>query len=162
MTVLLGLLLTGVVFALASAISGIQSIHTDHTGVVITYWHGYGRLLALAYAAVLGLAFYGIYRRYPIVWKLGFVVWWLVAVDCIFNAWRLLLPQPYGWSVRLRSRSSRLSLRYTGQIGGADRKIGLSDVEKNKPNQTMKPTALPRNEFSVFATTPCGGLSLSR
>src|SRR6266545_3924900 len=53
MTVLLGLLLTGVVFALASAISGIQSIYTDHTGTVITYWHGYGRLLALAYAALL-------------------------------------------------------------------------------------------------------------
>ena len=26
----------------------------------------------------------------------------------------------------------------------------------------MKPTALPRNAFSVFATTPCRGLSLSR
>ena len=97
MTVLLGLLLTGVVFALASAISGIQSIYTDHTGTVITYWHGYGRLLALAYAAVLALAFYGIYRRYPIVWKLGFAAWYVSAADFIFQAWRLLLPQPYGW-----------------------------------------------------------------
>jgi len=97
MTVLLGLLLIGVVFALASAISGIQSIYTDHTGTVITYWHGYGRLVALAYAAVLTLAFYGIYRRYPIIWKLGFVVWWLGAADFVFQAWRLLLPQPYGW-----------------------------------------------------------------
>ena len=63
MTVLLGLLLTGVVFALASAISGIQSIYTDHTGTVITYWHGYGRLVAVAYHAVLALAFYGIYQQ---------------------------------------------------------------------------------------------------
>ena len=29
-------------------------------------------------------------------------------------------------------------------------------------NQSMKPTASPRNAFSVFATTPCRGLSLSR
>ena len=29
-------------------------------------------------------------------------------------------------------------------------------------NQSMKPTAPFRNEFSVFATTPCRGLSPSR
>ncbi len=29
-------------------------------------------------------------------------------------------------------------------------------------NQSMKPTAPPRNAFSVFATTPCRGLSLFR
>jgi hypothetical protein len=97
MTVLLGLLLTGVVFSLASAITGIQSIHTDPRGTIITYWHGYGRLLALAYAAVFAVAFYGVYRRYLIVWKLGFVALYLGAADFIFEAWRLLLPQPYGW-----------------------------------------------------------------
>jgi hypothetical protein len=32
----------------------------------------------------------------------------------------------------------------------------------NTPNQSMKPTAPYRNAFSVFATTPCRGLSLSR
>ena len=31
-----------------------------------------------------------------------------------------------------------------------------------RPNQTMKPTAPLQNKFSVFATTPCCGLSLSR
>jgi hypothetical protein len=30
------------------------------------------------------------------------------------------------------------------------------------PNQSMKPTAPFRNKFSVFATTPCRGLSSSR
>jgi len=30
------------------------------------------------------------------------------------------------------------------------------------PNQSMKPTAPWRYDFSVFATTPCRGLSLSR
>ena len=67
MTVLLGLLLTGVVFCLASAITGIQSLHTDPRGTIITYWHGYGRLLAVAYAAAFAVGFYGIYRRYPVV-----------------------------------------------------------------------------------------------
>src|SRR5438552_8466714 len=32
----------------------------------------------------------------------------------------------------------------------------------NRPNQSMKPTAPLRNNFSVFATTPCRGLSPSR
>jgi hypothetical protein len=31
-----------------------------------------------------------------------------------------------------------------------------------RPNQSMKPTAPLRDKFSVFATTPCRGLSLSR
>jgi|ERR1041385_1687237 hypothetical protein len=31
-----------------------------------------------------------------------------------------------------------------------------------KSNQAMKPTAPRRNKYSVFATTPCRGLSLSR
>ena len=31
-----------------------------------------------------------------------------------------------------------------------------------RPNQSMKPTAPLRSEFSVLATTPCRGLSLSR
>jgi len=97
MTVLLGLLLTGVVFGLASAISGIESIHTDPQGTIITYWHGYGRLLALAYAAAFAITFYGVYGRYPLVWKLGFVFWYLGAAQFIFQAWWMLWPQPYGW-----------------------------------------------------------------
>ena len=38
----------------------------------------------------------------------------------------------------------------------------LSPFVHQRPNQSMKPTAPLRNEFSVFATTPCRGLSLSR
>jgi hypothetical protein len=92
------LLLFGVVFSIVSAITGIQSVHGDtRTGTVITYWHGYGRLFALGYAAVLALAFYGIYRRYPVVWKLGFAVLYLSAADFVFQAWWALWPQPYGW-----------------------------------------------------------------
>jgi hypothetical protein len=36
------------------------------------------------------------------------------------------------------------------------------DIEPFRPNQSMKPTAHWRNKFSVFATTPYRGLSLSR
>jgi len=41
-------------------------------------------------------------------------------------------------------------------------RIHLTDVANDASNQPMKPTAPPRNEFSVLATTPCRGLSLSR
>lgn len=61
------------------------------------YWHGYGRLLAVAYAAAFAVAFYGMYRRYPIVWKLGFVVCYLGVAQFIFQAWWVLWPQRYGW-----------------------------------------------------------------
>ena len=33
---------------------------------------------------------------------------------------------------------------------------------QKRSNQTTKPTALARNHLSLFATTPCRGLSLSR
>jgi hypothetical protein len=97
MTVIVAFLLIGTVLYILSAITGIQSIYTTRTGTIITYWHGYWRLLALVYAAILALALYGIYRRYLVVWKIGFIVWYLIAAVCIFQAWRLLLPQPYGW-----------------------------------------------------------------
>ena len=36
------------------------------------------------------------------------------------------------------------------------------DCHGSESNQSMKPTALWQNNLSVFATTPCRGLSLSR
>ena len=98
MRVLMTLLLLGVVLTVASAITGIQSVVCNsRTGTVITYWHSYGRLFALGDAAVFALAFYGIYRRYPLVWKLGFVVLYLSAAGFVFQAWWSLWRQPYGW-----------------------------------------------------------------
>jgi hypothetical protein len=58
-------------------------------------------------------------------------------------------------------------------IRGSSTDCALADAEacgtlwKNhervhSPNQSMKPTAPRRNKSSVFATTPCRGLSLSR
>jgi hypothetical protein len=97
MTVVVAFLIIGVISAVLSLITGIQSIYTTRTGTVITYWHGYWRLLALGQAAVIALALYGIYRRYLLVWKIGFVAWYLGAAYFILQAWRSLLPQPYGW-----------------------------------------------------------------
>jgi hypothetical protein len=98
MRVLMTLLILGVVFCVFSAITGIQSFYTDSsTGTVITYWHGYWRLLAFGYAAMFAMAFYGIYRRLPIAWKLGWVFLVGGAADFIFEAWVGLIHQPYGW-----------------------------------------------------------------
>jgi hypothetical protein len=47
-------------------------------------------------------------------------------------------------------------------IVSAHTMIGLSRSHAQRPNQSMKPTAPWRDKFSVFATTPCRGLSLSR
>jgi hypothetical protein len=92
------LLIFGAVFCVVAAVTGIQSAYADsRTGTTITYFHGYGRLEALGFAAVLSLACYCIYRRYRIVWRLGFVALSLSAVQFIFDAWRMLRPQPFGW-----------------------------------------------------------------
>jgi hypothetical protein len=42
----------------------------------------------------------------------------------------------------------------------SQRALGM--MPRKPSNQPMKPTAPLRNNFSVFATTPCRGLSLSR
>jgi hypothetical protein len=98
MRVLMTLLLLGCVAGIISAVTGIQAVETDsRTGTVITYWHGYWRLLALGYAAIFAFAFYGIYRRFPIAWKLGWVFLVAGAAEFIFQAWLGLIHQPYGW-----------------------------------------------------------------
>ena len=38
----------------------------------------------------------------------------------------------------------------------------VESMDHERPNQAMKPTAPLRSNFSVLATTPCRGLSLSR
>ena len=79
----------------------MQSFYwSAHNGAVessVTYWQGSWRWLALVYAAVFAITFYGIYGRFPLAWKLGFIVLYLNAVWFIFQAWLLLWPQPYGW-----------------------------------------------------------------
>jgi hypothetical protein len=167
MRILMTLLLLGVVFSVLSAITGIQSVYSDsRSGTVITYWHGYGRLLALGYAAVLALAFYGIYQRYPFMWKLGFVVWYLSAADCIFEAWRTLLPQPYGWVGATAATVCVPLWRFTGPAGGAGRKSGFFEMASKRPNQVLKPTRVfwfaPPFVKMITLRLRARGLALSR
>jgi hypothetical protein len=62
------------VLGVASAITGIESAHSDPSGTVITRHTGFGRLFALAIAGVFAVAWFGVHRRLPIAWKLGWVV----------------------------------------------------------------------------------------
>jgi hypothetical protein len=56
-----------------SAVTGIQSIIVADR-VAITRHSDLGRLYAILTAALCAAAVYGIHRRAPIVWKLGWVV----------------------------------------------------------------------------------------
>ena len=94
----MALLLLGCLLCVVSAITGIQAFEaSSRTGTVITYWKGYWRWLALVYAAIFAVAFYSIYRRFPIAWKLAWVFLIGGAADFIFEAWVGLIHQPYGW-----------------------------------------------------------------
>ena len=73
----------------------------------------------------------------------------------------------------LRSKLCRVQLAFTLSPQGQITYCARADAEAaacshrtimraNSSNQEMKPTAPLRNNFSVFATTPCRGLSLSR
>ena len=88
MRTLMTLLIFATVLSIVSAITGIQSFRADQGGTVIWYWHGYGRLYALAYAVGFAVAFYGVYRRYPVVWRLGWVVLCLSCAQGVFMVWR--------------------------------------------------------------------------
>jgi hypothetical protein len=98
MRLLMALLLISCVACIVSAITGIQAFDFDtRTGAVVAYWHGYWRLLALFCAAISALAFYGIYRRYPVAWKFGWVFLVGGAVECIVLVWLDVIHQRYGW-----------------------------------------------------------------
>ena len=85
-------------FGVVSAIRGIQSFSIDsRAGTRIWYWHGYERLYAVALAVFFAAAFYTIYWRCPIAWKLGWAFIYLSAAEFAFEAWRSLGAQPYGW-----------------------------------------------------------------
>ncbi len=73
--------------------------------------------------------------------------------------------------------STGRDMRYTETRIGAISELKISELKsRDRPdcvsaviltdtklsNQPMKPTAPLRSNFSVFATTPCRGLSLSR
>jgi len=94
MRTLMALLIFAVVLSVVSAITGIQSFRADQSGTVIWYWHGYGRFYALPYAVAFGVAFYGVYRRHPITWRLGWVVLFLSCAQGVFTVWSSTRSQP--------------------------------------------------------------------
>ncbi len=94
-----------------------------------------------------------------------------------------VLAVPFYFAFLHRGRHQRISARYESETPQQRRVRGMiiisslvllwvlidffsvlhrGRVDPSASNQSMKPTAPFRNESSVFATTPCRGLSLSR
>jgi hypothetical protein len=79
--------------SLVSSFSGIASYQTTassetvpHATTVITHYRDqWGRWLALANGIFLCLVAYGVWKRLHLVWKLGFALFALSAVDFVFN-----------------------------------------------------------------------------
>jgi hypothetical protein len=75
--------------------TGISSFQTsasstdpNHTGATITYFHDrWGRWLAFANGVFLAFMAYGIWKRYNLVWKLGFLLIAASAVSFVFNGY---------------------------------------------------------------------------
>ena len=68
------LLVLGCIASIASAVNGVQSFSYDSaTGSHTAYFAGWDRLWAVASALVCGIGAWGIYRRAPIVWPIGWV-----------------------------------------------------------------------------------------
>jgi hypothetical protein len=63
---------------------------------VITRHSGFGRLYSLLAAGVFAIAFYGIHRRFPIAWKIGWGVLIASFLDFLVSAlsFSLRLPLP--------------------------------------------------------------------
>jgi hypothetical protein len=98
MRVLMLLLLAAAVLFLAETVTGIRSIHSSSgADTVVTYARWYERLLALLLSALHAIAFYGVYRRYVVAWRFGFVAWYLAGALFVFQVWWLLWREPYGW-----------------------------------------------------------------
>ena len=75
-----------------------------------------------------------------------------MADDGDFSALRRACLVPFRFSWYISEFLASVLFWYGGQFVS----------HPHPPNQSMKPTAPLRNEFSVFATTPCRGLSLFR
>jgi hypothetical protein len=60
----------------------------------------------------------------------------------------------------IQSTQDKRTLVYHSRF--SSRRVRYIHVLITRSNQTMKPTSPFRDKFSVFATTPCRGLSLSR
>jgi hypothetical protein len=92
-------------------------------------------------------------RHFRYVWEV-----WLF-YPAAYVEWRLIRAHPQPWL----PHPSWASYPQVFLLEAGDYRIIFPRGAFRKgPNQSMKPTAPPRNKFSVFVTTPCRGLSLSR
>ncbi|MGB6874900.1 MAG: hypothetical protein WBD87_02590 [Candidatus Acidiferrales bacterium] len=95
--------------SVASAITGIQSAHSSmraisgapaHVSTIVTRERGTAaRLWAIFVALVFAVAAYGIHKRAPFVWGLGWVVLCLAFLQFLIEVLSssLRLPQPDRW-----------------------------------------------------------------
>jgi hypothetical protein len=79
-----------------------------------------------------------------------------------FRRGSVLLNSRTGGLAVSRRRLAALVSQSTGVFGGGSRSHISFPMRPNRSNQPMKPTAPFRNKSSLFATTPCRGLSPSR
>jgi len=100
MRVLMMVLALLCLLCIVSAITGIQAFELSaiqsgsRTGSVVTYWEGAWRWFALVYAAFFAVAFYGIYRRFPLAWKVGWVVVVASTAAFIVQVWLVDVQPP--------------------------------------------------------------------
>ena len=100
MRVLMMVLALLCLLCIVSAITGIQAFELSaiqsgsRTGSVVTYWEGAWRWFALVYAAFFAVAFYGIYRRFPLAWKVGWVVLVASTAGFIVQVWLTEVQPP--------------------------------------------------------------------
>ena len=146
MRALMLLLLAAAVLFLAEAVTGIQSFHSSSsTGTVVTYARWHERLLALALAALHAVAYYGIYRRYPVAWRLGFVAWYLAGALFVFQVWWSLWTEPYGWvGAAVATAFAPFVVLYWASWWRRQRPY-FSAILTKRPNQAMQRTA-PRSD----------------
>ena len=138
MRVLMALLLFSCVACILSAVTGIHAFDANsRTGTVVSYWHGYWRLLPLFYAAISALAFYGIYRHYPVVWKLGWVFLIGGAVEFIVLAWLSLIHQPYGWVGAIAATLGGIGVTVYWGFWWRKQKSYVFPMQTNSPNQSL-------------------------
>src|ERR1700730_5797284 len=87
----------------ASAITGVQAVHlsthNSSSDASITMHSGYGRVWSLVSALIYAGAFYGIQKRAPIGWKLGWCALIVSFLQFSIGAlsFSLKLPQPARW-----------------------------------------------------------------
>ena len=158
----MALLILGCVACLVSAVTGIQALEAgSRTGMVISYHHGYGRLYAVAAAVFFAVAFYGVYRMFPIVWKLGWIFLVAGTADFIVEAWLGLIHRPYGWVGAPGGYSWRsCKARLLGHLVAAAPRVFHSGRSATRLGARSESSALVCHRHGrSYTHCDCGGVS---